>query len=221
MLLVFSVVIMAIVGAYFVVGSHADPQKTSFIDISSPQCGHTGGLGTRHFGIVGLNGTRLDFNRNACLNTELKHFSSYGLYVGSNYPSVHCSSRLSPTQCGRKAALYDLHLAAHLHPVSWWIDVETGPDIPWSTPQNNTAFLRGMYDELKTSGLPVGFYSTQDLWNQITGGAHFNTLNWYATGHHGNLTKSSFRSYCAKSFGGGNNVYVQFIIGSIDYDVPC
>lgn len=233
------VVIVAVIGTYFIVAGHAQSVRQrhmarqavtlpGMVDISSPQCGSLKSIGHYNYGIVGLNGTRLDFAINSCVTSEVKHFNSYSLYVGTNYPSAHCSKKLSAYQCGQKAGQFDIKAAQsrHLETKAWWLDVETNSGVPWSTPSQNTAFLHGLFDTLQS--LPgtnfIGLYSTTDMWNQITGGARFaSSANWYPIGPSRTPSNDTIQSYCRKSFSGiPHNTYVQYSSDqNIDVDVPC
>ncbi len=220
-LLIIIVLTSAIIGTYLIVNSHANPSpKTTFIDISEPQCGRLKSIGRYNYGIVGLNGVRMAFAKNPCLKKELRHFKTYGLYVGANYPSRHCSAKLTPYQCGQKAGKYDLKLMRNLSPDSIWIDVESGPGIPWSTPANNSAFVSGLYNTLKPRATTVGFYSNKSFWKEIMGNQTYaNAVNWYAFGSKNGHTTD----YLCKSeqFGGGTNVYVQWVENNLDHNASC
>ncbi len=220
-LLIFIVLTSAIIGTYLIVSSHANPSpKTTFIDISEPQCGRLKSIGRYNYGIVGLNGVRMAFAKNPCLKKELRHFKTYGLYVGANYPSRHCSAKLTPYQCGQKAGKYDLQLMRTLKPTTIWIDVESGPGIPWSTTSNNADYVSGLYNKLQTSGVPVGFYSNEKYWNEIMGGKQYkDQLNWYAFGSKGGHTVDYLCK--SKQFGGGTNVYIQWVQNDLDHNSSC
>ena len=229
-LLAIAVVIMvAIAGIGYMVASHADPTNAhvGFIDISSPQCIHgssstiVSGYGHYRFGIVGLNGTGLEFRSNPCLHNELSHFDSYALYVGTNYPSPSCPG-LNPYQCGQKAGQDDINKMAGLHPSSVWIDVEPGINVTWShNPTNNAQFLIGMYNKLHAGQHAyVGFYSNHNLWQEVAANKiHLNTYLWYAAG-----VTNNWQASCRANFGGDSKVlYVQYekVLYGQDYDRQC
>jgi hypothetical protein len=215
------VTVIAVFGAYRIQSSHA-ASRVTFIDISEPQCLHKQYKKLPHgdFGIVGLNGTVLDFRRNPCLTSELHKFNSYDLYIGMNYPSAGCSSNLSPYKCGIKAAKYNLSLMKNMHPTALWIDIEDGPGIQWSRVSKNNDFVSGMYNTLKKKGVPVGFYSNEMYWKRIMGNKRFdNQINWYAVGDRGDHT---IEYLCNNnSFAGGTNVYVQYLIDNLDHNASC
>lgn len=210
--------------AYFRISRAATPY-TNFLDISSPQCNSLAGKQFQQFGIVGLNGTYMNFGTNPCLMQEVSLFANYDLYVGANYPSGPCGN-ISAYDCGRKAGQHNLDLIRwfSLRPTKLWIDVETGPGIPWSTPANNWSFLLGMYDTMKPK-YTVGFYSNQNMWQQITGGidlsqkATSGTWNWYATGR---TSAADAKAYCGVRFGNAPNQYVQYVLNNTwDMNVAC
>lgn len=194
-----------------------------FVDISSPQCGNNGIIGARNqFGIVGLNGTYMNFGTNACVVEQTRLFSSYDLYVGANYPSGHCAG-ISAVDCGKKAAQHNLNLIKFLglKPGRIWIDVETGPNIKWSSNTNdNNAFLLGLYAGMYESYKTIGYYSNQSMWQSITGGAALGGAgNWYATGR---TNPTDALTYCNLTFGGAPTTYVQYVQnGNLDVNKLC
>jgi len=205
----------------------AAADNAPFVDISSPQCGNL--TSTRHnFGIVGLNGSQLNFNANSCLLREIAKFRNYDLYVGTNYPSAGCRARgaYTPYACGQEAAKYNLQIINfnRLRPGAIWIDVEenTAGNIFGNSQSDNTEFLRGMRDGMQRSGKLIGFYSNVGMWNTITGGWRHDRFTWYGTGR---STASGARSFCRTSFGGGTNLYVQYVVGGVqngqDWNVHC
>lgn len=218
------VMLFAIGGTYMLVAGKAKSRNNTFIDISSPQCKRLKSIGRRDFGIVGLNGTELAFAKNKCLTKEVRLFDAYDVYVGTNYPSAHCSASLTPYKCGLKAAKYNLKLAKkyNLHPGAYWIDVEPGERVPWSTPENNVGFIRGMYDGLRKEASMVGYYSNKELWNQVTGGMKSKAPNWYAAGKKVELRDGqAVRDFCDRSFSGGPTIYVQYVKNDLDYNLVC
>jgi hypothetical protein len=221
---VFMVLVFGITGIYPPAVSHADPKQNG-VDISSPQCGRIGSLPHYNYGIVGLNGTYALFGTNPCVREEAHHFDQFGLYVGTNYPSRHCSSSLTAKQCGGKAANFDIDLAKSLRLdyTKWWIDVEINSGIQWSTPAQNSEFIKGLFYTLKNTGKPVGLYSTREQWQTITGGLNLPANStWLATGIHGQPTERQINYYCDKGFAGVSNVLIQYINrNNIDVDVPC
>ena len=193
---------------------------TNFIDISSPQCSRLGSIPKFQFGIVGLNGAYMAFGLNPCLPQEIAKFRTYDLYVGAKYPSSHCPSGISAYDCGKRAGSYNNNAIRlyRLKPETIWIDVETGPRIPWSTVKNNQDYLKGMYAEMRKTTARIGYYSNETMWNNVTGGMTSFGENWYATGQ---TTKANALKYCSKSFGRGRTGYVQYVQNNLDYNVRC
>jgi hypothetical protein len=223
-------IILVVLAAISLVGIHtyhhvfptvqASSGNASIIDISSPQCNGSkviSGIGKHSFGIVGLNGTGLDFALNPCLKSEVALFYAYDLYVGTNYPSADCPSSLSAYKCGVKAADFDLWIiSASLHPSGLWIDVESGSGIPWSSQANNRAFLNGLYNTL-SSNYVVGYYSNYYGWNSITGNMKINSSIWYA-----GYTYNQAKTNCTTAFGGDKYVgFSQYYSDGLDHDLNC
>ena len=228
------IVAFAITGTYLLVRSHASPLPatacptghTCFIDISSPQCNSLATIGHQDFGIVGLNGTKLDFETNPCLSQELSLFNNYSLYVGSNYPSNKCPSTISPYQCGQLAGQYDVQAIANAKITKKneiWIDVEGLPgsgDIPWSkNPVENQGFLLGMYTQLTNAGYPVGFYSNSGYWSAVTSNTKHTMANWYPIGP-GTVTQA-LNNCTSNTFAGAKNIFIQYVENNIDHNVSC
>jgi len=216
------VVLVALVGYLVVRASFAasPPSHDRFVDISSPQCGVVKNLPIYSFGIVGLNGTYMAFGTNPCLAEQIRHFKSYDVYVGVNYPSRHCPSNITAYQCGRLAAQYNLNVIKNydLQPQAIWIDVETGARIPWSTIENNRAYLRGMVDQLHSKYGVVRYYSNAGMWNKVVGNWGTSAYAWYATG--ATNSTDALRA-CSKRFGGGKTSYVQYTQNNLDYNRKC
>lgn len=222
------VLVFSLIGGYLVYKSQAATSyyttSRAFLDISSPQCGSLSKIGGgRHYGIVGLNGTYMAFGTNPCVYEEVKLFERYDLYVGANYPSSHCPG-LSAFDCGLKAAQHNANLIRYLQlkPSIIWIDVESGPGIPWSANKaDNSAFILGLAAGAINRGYVVGYYSTENMWNNITGGIKVTSGPvWYATGQH---SATAAKLYCGKSFGGRKATYVQYIdtTRNLDINVRC
>ena len=192
-------------------------------DISSPQCGNNGIVnGRRNFGIVGLNGTYMNFGTNPCVREQANLFLSYDVYVGANYPSSHCAGK-SAFACGQAAAQHNLNLMSFLalKPTRVWIDVETGPKIKWSSDKNqNNAFFFFFYSGINAQHALIGHYSNQQMCQSITRGANLGgSGNWYATGR---TNPTDALAYCGMQFGGAANIYVQYIEnGVLDVNRSC
>ncbi len=102
----------------------------------------------------------------------------------------------------------------------WWLDVETGNS--WrSNVALNVAALQGAVAYLQSAGVTeIGFYSTQQQWNQITGGslafdAH---PSWVA----GATTARQAKSNCGVSaFTGDVVAMTQYFAKGFDADLRC
>ena len=105
-------------------------------------------------------------------------------------------------------------------PNAWWLDVETGNS--WrSNVALNVAALQGAVGYLQSAGVTdIGFYSTQQQWNQITGGslafdAH---PSWVA----GATTLRQARDNCGRSaFTGDEVTLAQYFAKGFDADLRC
>lgn len=209
-------------------GARAD--TSDFADISSPQCDRL--TPTRHnFGIVGLNGTQMNFASNPCLLAEIRKFRNYDIYVGANYPSAGCRARgaYRPYHCGTVAAEYNLQIIdfLRLRPGAIWIDVEDGTNgtIFGNSQYDNQLFLKGMRDRIRRDGRTVGFYSNQSNWTVITGNWRHDSWSWYATGRSSSSAARAYACNNRRTFGGGTNLYAQYVVGSVqtgqDWNVRC
>jgi len=104
----------------------------------------------------------------------------------------------------------------------WWFDVETSNS--WRSDVSlNVAVLQGGVAYLSSVGVAtsnIGFYSTQDQWNQITGGsATFAAFrSWVA----GAPSSRGASAYCVGSgFTGGGVALAQYVFAGFDADLPC
>jgi hypothetical protein len=105
-------------------------------------------------------------------------------------------------------------------PNAWWLDVETGNS--WRSDVTlNVAALQGAVAYLQSVGAAsIGFYSTQQQWNQITGGslAFAAHQSWLA----GATTSKQARNNCAVSAFTGNVVTMaQYFAKGFDADLRC
>jgi hypothetical protein len=105
-------------------------------------------------------------------------------------------------------------------PNAWWLDVETGNS--WRSDVNlNVAALQGAVAYLQSAGAAgIGFYSTQQQWNQITGGSPAFTAqeSWVA----GASTAKEARAKCdGVAFTGGAVALAQYFAKGFDSDLRC
>jgi len=103
---------------------------------------------------------------------------------------------------------------------TWWLDVETGNS--WRTDVSlNVAALRGAVAYLNSVGVAsVGFYSTQQQWNEITGGTDVFAASpsWVA----GARTARQASSNCSlTAFTGGSVALTQYFSKGFDADMRC
>jgi hypothetical protein len=102
----------------------------------------------------------------------------------------------------------------------WWLDVETGNS--WRLNVSlNVAALQGAVAYLQSAGAAgIGFYSTQQQWNQITGGSLAFTAqqSWVA----GASTAKQARTNCdGVAFTGGAVALAQYFAKGFDADLRC
>jgi hypothetical protein len=211
--------------------------SADIVDTSNNACASPGSssvssiLGYHHLGIIGVNGAGLDWAKNSCLHAELSHFNEYALYVGTNYPSSGCHTspnRKNAYNCGYQLGLFDVAYASSQQAGSstWFLDVEEGSGVTWSTHSLDSSFLWGLEDALQARGVTtIGFYSTSSQWHNITGDWHSGNDAWYATGVNGTPSSSVIHQVCRSGFTGGPVVIYQWIVGGIssglDYDGAC
>ncbi|HEU5033249.1 MAG TPA: hypothetical protein VFT62_00665 [Mycobacteriales bacterium] len=190
------------------------------IDVSWPQCGN-GGLPDLQTGFVavGVNNGR-PFTTNPCLADQVayaKSHTGYAAYLNIDAPRVG-----DPTAYGRKAAVDGLARAraAGLHTAVLWLDVEVVNH--WADPATNIAVISGAVRALEAHHVTAGIYSSQPMWQQITGGVDPRTPVWLAT------TITDYHqvgAWCASGLGGRPAVMAQYVAttGSqlIDVDMLC
>lgn len=119
-----------------------------------------------------------------------------------------------------QAAYAQLGITASSSTTRWWLDVETSnswrPDVSL-----NVAALQGEVAYLLGAGVTnLGFYSTQQQWNTITGGTFvFNSQpSWLA----GASSIKDAKSRCGRlGFTGAAIVYVQYPYQGFDANYAC
>jgi hypothetical protein len=204
-------------------------------DISYPQCGSsTSSFPRNSFGIVGVTGGRA-FTDNSCLATEFSWASTLSstlasLYMNLNSPIGSTASKgmTGPYgNCTKKDKLcqaenYGYNAAQDAYTYAqqqgagssqWWLDIETGNS--WSSsPTLNQGTIKGAAQFFTKNGIAVGIYSTQSMWNNITGGYPNGLPVWLAT------TATSPATYCtaSHSFTGGQIYLVQYSNPSVSVD---
>lgn len=120
-----------------------------------------------------------------------------------------------------QAAYQSLALTASPAATPWRLDVETSNS--WrDVPSLNIAALAGEVDYLRTvAGVTrLGFYSTQQQWNTITGGSL--SFAAYPSWVAGGGTLKGAQQLCTRpAFTGGSNVLAQYFASGFDADLPC
>jgi len=123
-----------------------------------------------------------------------------------------------------QSAYASLSIAASPAATSWWLDVETSNS--WRSDSGNSlglnvAALQGEVDALRAAGVTkLGFYSTQQQWNQITGGSL--AFSAYPSWLAGGGTLKGAQQLCTRpAFTGGATVLAQYFASGFDADQPC
>ena len=191
------------------------------VDISWPQCGPLGMPAVQPgFVIVGINGGR-PFTDNTCLSREVSYAKTrtgVAAYLNLDAPRSGDASAY-----GAKVALDGLARVqrAGLKLPVLWLDVEVLNH--WSTSGAvNGAVINGALRALQQHGVTAGIYSSQDMWQQITGGARLNVPVWLAT------AVTDYRqlpAYCDSGLGGRAADMTQYVAYDgrqlVDVDVLC
>jgi hypothetical protein len=156
---------------------------------------------------------------------------------GGTAPAYGACNSLLTNACsylyGEQRAAYSYHLVAALDSVAaktapWWLDVELMAS--WArTYQLNVAALQGFIAGLRNAGAagPIGIYSTDTEWNDITGLTAQTTptafngklLDWVAGA---DATVTQARQACSSGgFTGVPPTLAQYRIGPLDADLRC
>jgi hypothetical protein len=121
-----------------------------------------------------------------------------------------------------QSAYGSLGITASPAATRWWLDVETSNS--WRSGSElafNVNALQGEADFLRAAGVTrLGFYSTQQQWNAITGGslAFAAYPSWLAGGG----TLKGAQQLCTRpGFTGGATVLAQYFAASFDADLAC
>ncbi len=228
------IIIVALVGVTLGLLAVRKPVSQTIVDVSWPNCRSNLPTNFRE-GIIGVTGG-LDFHANHCLGQETTWFvGHYALYMNTGYPGAtrgkkfmssprHCT--VTDNQClaynyGFAASEYGLRLAANSGAYSnmWWLDVET--DNSWTTSTAvNQASLMGAVAAIQQNSFlaKVGFYSTTDQWQEITGGWKNGMPAWLATGA---ASEQSAARACSTTAFNGGPLWLSQYTTSIDGNVAC
>ena len=212
------------------------PPGTTGYDRSWPDC--TAPLPPPHrFGIVGVTGGKA-FNENPCLAEEFAWAAASGhqpsLYMNLKSPvGTNADEALSGPRgvcrpgdeaCraynfGYKAAQHALAYAASQQATgaaSWWLDIETMSS--WSADTAMNAIVIGAaIDSLRAQGQTVGIYSSQSQWVEIAGAYAPGGPIWVSAAP----DAAAAPGYCTHTFGGGEVLLVQYIVGIYDANYAC
>jgi hypothetical protein len=208
-------------------------------DISYPQCGSsTSSFPRNSFAIVGVTGGRA-FTDNSCLTTEFSWANGLAtpasLYMNLNSPIGSTASKRMTGPYGNckksdklcQAENYGYNAAQDASTYAqqqgasssqWWLDIETANS--WSSSHTlNQGTINGAVRFFNEKTIAIGVYSTQSMWNKITGGYKNLLPAWLAT------TATTPAAYCSStySFTGGTIYLVQYSnpAVSVDSDYAC
>jgi len=206
--------------------AHATQLSTAWgVDVSWPQCDAPwAGVGKPTlqpgFAVLGVNGGK-PFTDNPCLAAETNYAQSrsgVSAYLNIDAPRVGDFASY-----GRKVALDGLAriTRAHLAVPVVWLDVEIMNH--WSTSAaGNVAVIAAAVRTIQSRGLIAGIYSSQPMWDQITGGATLSVPVWLATAvsdYH------QLPAFCTSGLGGRAADMTQYIAWDgarlVDVDVLC
>lgn len=218
-------------------------------DISYPQCGGSYPSNPA-FAIVGVNGGRVfSPNPCLASEIAWAGGASGQLYINTGNPGPALSKfwplgQTSPRFCDAAnpdtadcafdygynaaadsyatavAAYGELGLAGTPAGTRWWLDVETSNS--WRDDVAlNVAALQGEVAYLLEAGITrIGFYSTQQQWNTITGGTL--VFNAYPSWLAGALSLKGAKDRCTRAaFTGNVIVYTQYPYQGFDANYAC
>jgi hypothetical protein len=218
-------------------------------DISYPQCGGAYPSNAA-FAIVGVNGGRVySVNPCLASQITWGGGPNAQLYVNTGNPGPTLSSfwplgQTSPRYCDAanpdtadcafdygynaaaqsyataQSAYAELGLAASPSGSRWWLDVETSNSWRTDTSLNIAALQGEVAYLLEVGATSLGFYSTQQQWNTITGGTQVfaDYPSWLA----GALSLKGAKDRCARTaFTGDTIVYTQYPYQGFDANFAC
>lgn len=220
--------------------AHADESRLGY-DISWPQCGQPYPSGPFQFAVIGVDYGKA-FTKNPCFASQYKWAAGSGtlpgLYMTLRQPAGPTASKgmsgpagacaASNMRCisfnyGYNAAVEAAAYAqAEVKPpknTMWWLDIETVSS--WSTDKAVNAWvIAGAIEYFTRQGSPLGIYSTAAQWATIAGDFQPGLPTWVA----GAPNAVQAERYCAnprRSFGGGEMVMVQYVLGKFDHNFLC
>lgn len=230
-------------------GGGGPASATRGYDISYPQCGGAYPSNPA-FAIVGVNGGRVDkVNPCLAGQIAWGGWTAAQLYINTGNPGPEVSTQWprgqeAPRYCdpanadtadcafdyGFNAArfAYQTAVAAYAElgltespaGTRWWLDVETSNS--WRDDVTlNVAALEGEVAYLLEAGITsIGFYSTQQQWNTITGGTQ--VFNQYPSWLAGALSLKGAKDRCTRAaFTGNVIVYTQYPYQGFDANYAC
>lgn len=202
-------------------------------DFSYPQCNLIS-FPQQTFNIVGVTSGRA-FQHNQCFNSEYLWTTGLAttgsVYMNLNAPIGTTASKgmtgpfgncsKSDKICQSKNYGYNAAQDAYSYALGqgamWWLDIETFNS--WSSNAGlNRNVIDGAVRFFTDKGIPVGIYSTPNMWNKITGNYQNKLPTWTATTNYG-----PYDSCLAVSFTGGQTYLVQYRNPTItiDSDYAC
>ena len=209
------------------------PSRATGSDDGPAQCG---GAPRGAFAVVAVNAGR-PFSANPCFSTQAAGASG-GFYVNTGYARAY-ADRITATCRHRAAGLradatvreaYAIGCseaqraeavvaASDSVPAAWWLDVETANSWEDVRVDLNQAALQGIVDELRTTDVPVGVYSTAEQWTLIAGPG-WSPAGLDAVWVAGARSPADAPRHCESSFASAPVWLVQYVAG-LDQDYAC
>jgi len=150
---------------------------------------------------------------------EKRHLAAY-----ANKGPFDGSTRLGAlSNIGYQQAKFNLSTmrGAGLESPIVWLDVEPVPEFDWpADPTANAAVVRGAARGYTDSGLAIGAYSTQALWEHVVGDLRLGIPEWRAAGQ---TSREEALRRCGRDrmFQGGQSVLGQWVEDGRDMNITC
>lgn len=222
----------ALGGSALAATSPYPPASTGY-DNGPAQCGSPA---RGPWGVAAVNGGR-PFSRNPCFAEQAAAAAGGGAYINTGYSprygdrvTADCAIRAAffavagPVRdaysigCSEAQVSEAIASSEAVVPSVWWLDVETLNSWSDSRLDLNQATLQGALDELRTTGAPVGVYSTARQWAEITGAWAPDGLD--ATWVAGARSAADAVTRCGQGFAGAPVWLVQYV-APLDLDYAC
>jgi hypothetical protein len=208
-------------------------------DTSWPQCDDLPPATTVYrFGVVGVTSGHA-FRNNPCFAAQYGWATGFSMapdavYLNLNedlgptsldgdtgpYGTCHAGEVCHALNYGYNAAASAYAYATQVDAFAatmWWLDIETANSWAADDLGRNEAVITGaLYFLRDAHGLTVGIYSTESMWQEITGGWQVGVPAWVGDGEQANPQEE-----CGQGFAGGPVWLVQYEDGDYDGDYAC